>query len=101
MNRRGFLFGLTAFAAPAIIRTPGLLMPVRSLRANFLLDPQFIMREMLAMVRRDEDALLQQLWADQVVFGTYATRTTVEPPFIERVDPLEFLSHDQLVTFNA
>lgn len=30
MNRRGFLGGLlTALAAPAIIRTPGLLMPVR------------------------------------------------------------------------
>lgn len=30
MNRRGFLFGLSAaLAAPAIIRTPGLLMPVK------------------------------------------------------------------------
>jgi hypothetical protein len=32
MNRRGFIGGLiTALAAPAIIRTPGLLMPVRPL----------------------------------------------------------------------
>lgn len=31
MNRRSFLFGLTAFAAPAIIRTPGLLMPIKAL----------------------------------------------------------------------
>ena len=31
MNRRGFLGGL--LAAPAIIRTPGLLMPVRPLEA--------------------------------------------------------------------
>lgn len=31
MNRRGFLGGLLALAAPAIIRTPGLLMPVRML----------------------------------------------------------------------
>lgn len=30
MNRRGFLGGLlTTLAAPAIVRTPGLLMPVR------------------------------------------------------------------------
>lgn len=31
MNRRGFLGGLLAM--PAIIRTPGLLMPVRPMRA--------------------------------------------------------------------
>lgn len=31
MNRRGFLGGLLTLAAPAIIRTPGLLMPVRPL----------------------------------------------------------------------
>lgn len=31
MNRRGFLGGLiTSLAAPAIIRTPGLLMPIKS-----------------------------------------------------------------------
>jgi len=30
LRRRGFLSGLTALAAPAIIRTPGLLMPVSS-----------------------------------------------------------------------
>lgn len=29
MHRRGFLGGLLALAAPAIIRTPGLLMPVK------------------------------------------------------------------------
>jgi hypothetical protein len=33
MNRRGFLGGLlVSLAAPAIIRTPGLLMPVRKFR---------------------------------------------------------------------
>lgn len=31
MNRRSFLLGLAAGLAPAIIRTPGLLMPVRAL----------------------------------------------------------------------
>jgi hypothetical protein len=31
LRRRGFLGGLAALAAPAIIRTPGLLMPVRAL----------------------------------------------------------------------
>jgi hypothetical protein len=30
MNRRGFMLGLAGLAAPAIIRTPGLLMPIRS-----------------------------------------------------------------------
>lgn len=30
MNRRGFLGGLLALAAPAIIRTPGLLMPIKA-----------------------------------------------------------------------
>ena len=29
MNRRALLGGLLALAAPAVIRTPGLLMPVR------------------------------------------------------------------------
>ncbi len=29
MNRRHFLLGLGAIAAPAVIRTPGLLMPVK------------------------------------------------------------------------
>ena len=28
-TRRGFLFGLGALAAPAIIKTPGLLMPIK------------------------------------------------------------------------
>lgn len=31
MNRRSFLLGLAAGLAPAVIRTPGLLMPVRAL----------------------------------------------------------------------
>jgi hypothetical protein len=42
MNRRGFLGGLVALAAPAIIRTPGLLMPVRvivSAPRDYLLVP--------------------------------------------------------------
>lgn len=41
-SRRGFLGGLAALAvaAPAIIRTPGLLMPVRQMLPAGLLDPQ-------------------------------------------------------------
>lgn len=31
MNRRSFLFGLAAVAAPAVIRIPGLLMPIKRL----------------------------------------------------------------------
>ena len=31
MNRRSFLIGLAAGLAPAVIRTPGLLLPVRAL----------------------------------------------------------------------
>ncbi len=31
LSRRGFFFGLAALAAPAVIRTPGLLMPIRAL----------------------------------------------------------------------
>lgn len=31
MNRRNFLIGLAAGLAPAIIRTPGLLMPIRAI----------------------------------------------------------------------
>jgi hypothetical protein len=33
LSRRGFLVGLAALAAPAIIRTPGLLMPIKALAA--------------------------------------------------------------------
>jgi hypothetical protein len=32
LDRRSFLRGLIAIAAPAVIRTPGLLMPVRALK---------------------------------------------------------------------
>lgn len=40
MNRRGFLRGLiAAAAAPAIITTPGLLMPVKPVRARRLIYP--------------------------------------------------------------
>lgn len=31
MDRRSFLKGIFAIAAPAVIRTPGLLMPIRSI----------------------------------------------------------------------
>lgn len=53
MNRRGFLAGL--LFAPAIIRTPGLLMPVKPLivsRAAFngLMTPEMVGREMLAII---------------------------------------------------
>lgn len=49
--RRGFLSGITAFlAAPAIIRTPGLLMPVRpaiilnEVEIDFFVDDESITR---------------------------------------------------------
>ena len=34
MNRRSLFLGLAAIAAPAVIRTPGLLMPVRRVAAR-------------------------------------------------------------------
>lgn len=34
LSRRSAIFGLVALAAPAIIRTPGLLMPVKALGAT-------------------------------------------------------------------
>ena len=43
MNRRGFLGGLIGLAAPTIIRTPGLLMPIRSLQ----LGDSFLVRDYL------------------------------------------------------
>jgi hypothetical protein len=64
VGRRNFILGLgAALAAPAIIRTPGLLMPVSSIKltnleiANTALDR-------LAQLRAIEDKLL-----DEVVFG--------------------------------
>jgi hypothetical protein len=34
LSRRGLFGGLAALAAPAIIRTPGLLMPIKRLATN-------------------------------------------------------------------
>lgn len=40
MNRRGFLGGIIAAAvAPAIIRTPGLIMPIKPLKAAYTGEP--------------------------------------------------------------
>lgn len=41
MNRRSFLSGLIALAAPAIIRTPGLLMPIQPLRLVHISNERF------------------------------------------------------------
>jgi hypothetical protein len=39
MNRRGFLLGMLAVgAAPVIIRTPGLIMPIKPLRREFTIE---------------------------------------------------------------
>lgn len=58
MNRRGFLGGLFALAAPAVIRMPGLLMPIRPIimppmRINGLLTPSMITHEALRLLERN------------------------------------------------
>ena len=74
LARRGFLGGLGALlAAPAIIRTPGLLMPVKAVPA----------RPLLTLTLDDYanrifgpamHALHQKMMEDMIVFGGYAFR---------------------------
>lgn len=101
MNRRGFLFGLPALAAPAIIRTPGLLMPVSQARLRPAMtsrEPSDVLKELLSVMSRDAASVSEQLFMDQITFGISATRHTALPPFIERIDPREFLSPKYLVS---
>jgi hypothetical protein len=52
MNRRSFLLGLAAGLAPAVIRIPGLLMPVKAIA----LIPHGPSEELLAFMRGMEEA---------------------------------------------
>jgi hypothetical protein len=60
IQRRGFLTGITALlAAPAIIRTPGLLMPVRVWERQ----PRLTATDILGMQRVNDDAFRAALSA--------------------------------------
>jgi len=63
MNRRGFLLGILAVgAAPAIIRTPGLIMPIKPLSLN----PRAALDEILG--GRDL-SLMMQILDDLAIYG--------------------------------
>lgn len=59
-RRAAILGGLTALCAPRIIRTPGILMPIRSRYLNI---PPDEMRRLIAAVR----SVMPQLIAQQIV----------------------------------
>lgn len=67
MNRRGFLGGLLALAAPAVITTPGLLMPV----STFAL-PTYGRGGILTpdMIGREFSRILQGMVTRKVIPGT-------------------------------
>ena len=59
MNRRALFGGLLAtLAAPAVIRTPGLLMPVRVVRPMFTLDDFAKMLEAQRLINQRHSAML-------------------------------------------
>lgn len=65
MKRRGFIFGLGATLA--VIRTPGLIMPVRSvemIQFEFTASPQYelFVADILAVQKRIEAALFADLF---------------------------------------
>lgn len=70
MNRRGFLSGL--LFAPAIIRTPGLLMAVRPLRQSPLLLIDLQMELGVAGTIISDWQLSIQ---DMILYGAYVTKT--------------------------
>lgn len=98
MNRRGFLTGLLATTAasppayPMDVKSVPLLRSVKRLHGVVFIEEY---------IRAESAGLFDQLWIDQVMYGCHMTKTTAEFPFIERIDPREFLNPDTLVTFNA
>ena len=105
MRRRSFLGGLiVALAAPAIIRTPGLLMPVRPvvMRPEFGFTSADLSITIEDFVRTylgpAADKLAEQLFMDQIVYGCSMTRQTAELPFVERISPTTFLRHSTITT---
>lgn len=59
MNRRGFLRGIiAACAAPAIITTPGLLMPVRSIAIDQAPALKLVRPEFLTLEKITREALI-------------------------------------------
>jgi hypothetical protein len=70
MNRRGFLTGLTAaLCAPAIIRTPGLIMPVKVLKTEqygrsiaLMALPDLRMIQEMAFLEGMSQKIVAQFW---------------------------------------
>lgn len=60
ISRRGLIGGLMALATPAIVRTPGLLMPIRSLRLEITLE-EYSIRILQPMMAKLADQIAQQL----------------------------------------
>jgi hypothetical protein len=75
LSRRGFFckaaaVGVATLAAPAIIRLPGLLMPVRTVRSNSLLTIDQITREAIRLWK-NSNAFLPQIDAEDAIREQY------------------------------
>jgi hypothetical protein len=104
MNRRGFLGGLLAtLAAPAIIRTSGLLMPVRGLRqclppplvVNYDLvyePPSARLREICELLSRPNEILKDMVWVRSVLNAPVVVRveSTLAGVAWRRIAPAEW-----------
>ena len=66
MNRRALIGGLLALAAPAVIRTPGLLMPVRAIP-----DTRSLADRIFDAMRADRKlkSELDEIFARSVIYG--------------------------------
>ena len=92
-SRRTLLGGLLAsLAAPAIIRTPGLLMPVRVGRAP----PMLIVNDLRSIAQRFQDAerFAQQAWNrmqnDMLFYGQACMEVDARYGIVRTISPSEF-----------
>lgn len=88
MNRRGLLVGLAAaVAAPAVIRIPGLLMPVKSMVIPAPTMPE-VLAKMASFMEEAMKAIELDIRMDLMVFGSAFVRAD-ESGIMHSVSPLD------------